>query len=77
MDLIKYFQNRISTEHLKSRLTKQVHHSAFRFGGKKFLSLYIENIEWIFVLLKFFLKLILLYKRGQDNTLDYRITSNE
>lgn len=77
MDIIKYFENRISLEHLRKRLELQVAHSAFRFGDKKFFSVYLENIEWIFVLLKWILILLGLYNRGQKNTIQYSITENK
>lgn len=76
MDILKYFKDRIPLSHLKRRLELQVEHSAFRFGDKKLFSIYIENIEWLYVVLKFLLITFGLYKRGQRNTIDYRVTNH-
>ncbi|PJE01554.1 MAG: metallophosphoesterase [Leptospira sp.] len=67
---------RFPKDYLEKRLSLQVDHSAYRLGSKKFLSIYIENIEWIFVVLKWLLKLSGLYSLGQRNTIHYRITQN-
>jgi uncharacterized protein len=73
VNIIEYFEKRIPLDHLRKRLELQVEHSAFRFGDKKFFSIYIENLEWMYVILKFLLTTTGFYSLGQRNTLDYRL----
>ena len=74
---IEKLLNRFPKEYLEKRLSRQVDHSAFRFGSKKFLSIYIENIEWLFVVLKWLLKLSGLLGIGRKNTIRYRLVDNQ
>ncbi|MBF0119930.1 MAG: metallophosphoesterase [Desulfobacterales bacterium] len=71
-----FYQNlihRVGKDHLIKRLIRQVNFAAKFYAKGGYTSFHIENMELIYIFLKYFLKLIGLYKRGLKNSVDYKI----
>ncbi|MBC8393084.1 MAG: metallophosphoesterase [Deltaproteobacteria bacterium] len=63
---------RIGEAHLSKRLTRQVKMAAKFYAKGGYASFHIENVELVYVILKYMLKALGLYQRGLENALDYR-----
>lgn len=70
--IFEYLEKRIGQEHLGNRLRMQVDHSV-RFFSRGHGGFHWENIEFIPWLLKGALKAAGLFRRGQRNTMAYRV----
>jgi predicted MPP superfamily phosphohydrolase len=75
MDLEVYqkLAGRIGEKHLRKRLSRQVKYAAKFYAKGGFASFHLENVELLPVVLKFSLKVLNLYRRGQQNALDYKV----
>jgi len=65
--------HRIGKAHLSKRLTLQIEFATKFYAKGGYASFHLENIELIYIILKYFLKTLGLYQRGLNNALDYRI----
>ena len=71
--LYQRLEARIGRDHLRKRLGRQVESAAKFYAKGGYASYHLENIELLPVVLKFLLKILLLYRRGLKNALDYRV----
>ncbi|MBW2440992.1 MAG: metallophosphoesterase [Deltaproteobacteria bacterium] len=71
--LYQRLEQRIGPDHLRKRVGRQVELAAKFYARGGYASFHLENVELLPVILKFLLKMLLLYKRGLQNALDYRV----
>ena len=64
---------RMGEDHLRKRLTRQVEYAAKFYAKGGYASFHLENVELLPIVLKFSLKVLNLYRRGQQNALDYKV----
>jgi predicted MPP superfamily phosphohydrolase len=64
---------RIGEDHLRKRLTRQVEYAAKFYAKGGYASFHLENVELLPIVLQFSLKVLHLYRRGQQNALDYKV----
>ena len=72
-NLYQRLEQRIGRDHLKKRVGRQVDFAAKFYAKGGYASFHLENVELLPVILKFLLKMLLLYRRGKENALDYRV----
>jgi predicted MPP superfamily phosphohydrolase len=72
-NLYQRLEQRIGRDHLKKRVGRQVDSAAKFYAKGGYASFHLENVELLPVILKFLLKMLLLYRRGKENALDYRV----
>lgn len=65
--------SRIGEPHLRKRLLRQVEIATKFYAKGGYASFHIENVEPVYVILKYMLKALGLYQQGLENALDYRI----
>jgi len=66
-------EQRVGRAHLKKRVIRQVEMAARFYAKGGYASFHPENTEILPIILKFMLKFLGLYRRGERNALDYRI----
>jgi predicted MPP superfamily phosphohydrolase len=66
-------ERRIGPDHLRERVGRQVELAAKFYAPGGYASFHLENVELLPVILKFLLKMMLLYRRGKRNALAYRV----
>jgi predicted MPP superfamily phosphohydrolase len=66
-------EQRIGRDHLRKRVSRQVESAAKFYTKGGYASFHLENVELLPVILKLMLKLFLMYERGLENALDYRV----
>jgi predicted MPP superfamily phosphohydrolase len=71
--LYQRLEQRIGRDHLRKRVSRQVDFAAKFYAKGGYASFHLENVELLPVILKFLLKMLLLYRRGKENALDYRV----
>lgn len=71
--LYQRLEQRIGRDHLRKRVGRQVDFAAKFYAKGGYASFHLENVELLPVILKFLLKTFLLYRRGSENALDYKV----
>ncbi|MEE8540332.1 MAG: metallophosphoesterase [Desulfobacterales bacterium] len=64
---------RIGEEHLRKRLDRQVNLASKFYAKGSYATFHLENVEPIYILLKYILKILGIYQRGLGNAVDYRV----
>jgi predicted MPP superfamily phosphohydrolase len=72
-EIYQKLARRVGEDHLRKRLTRQVNYAARFYAKGGFTSFHLENVELLPVVLKFALIVLNLYRRGQQNAVDYRL----
>jgi uncharacterized protein len=72
-DIYRQLARRIGKAHLTKRVDRQVKSAAEFYAKGGYARFHLENTERIYVLLKIFLKTAGLYRRGLNNSIDYRV----
>ena len=70
--LFQELEKRIGRDHLGKRLRLQVKHTAVKFSDGRF-KIYWENVEPVYVILKFILQFLGLLNQGMLNAIDYKV----
>ena len=69
-EIYQKLARRVGEDHLRKRITRQVKYAARFYAKGGFASFHLENVELLPVVLKFALKVLNLYRWGQQNTFD-------
>ena len=72
-EIYQLLELRLGRKHLGKRVGRQVEMAAKFYARGGYASFHPENVEILPILLKFLLKALRLYRRGQENALDYQI----